>query len=130
MNENAKNKLILILALFSILLVITSLRSCSISQKTREVRDKEIAARLDLEEKVSKIEQQKSNLEKKVTNLGKELEQEKAAYETANKSFNDEKSENDRLRDELEKAARLKEKLEENLKEALVSNKNQIKTRK
>lgn len=130
MNENAKNKLILILALFSILLVITSLRSCSISQKTREVRDKEIATRLDLEEKVSKIEQQKSNLEKKVTNLGKELEQEKAAYETANKSFNDEKSENDRLRDELEKVTRLKEKLEENLKEALVSNKNQIKTRK
>lgn len=130
MNENAKNKLILILVLFSILLIIISLRSCGINRKTREVRDKEIATRLDLEEKVSKIEQQKDNLEKKITNSDKELEQEKAAHEVTKKSLNDEKSENDRLRDELEKTTRLKEKLEENLKEALVNNKNQAKTRK
>lgn len=130
MNENAKNKLILILVFFSILLVIISLRSCSISQRTKEVRDKEIAARLDLEEKVSKIEQQKTNLEKKINNLGKELEQEKSAHEAVKKSLDDEKLENNRLRDELEKVNRLKEKLEENLKEALVSDKNQAKTKK
>ncbi len=130
MNENAKNKLILILTLFSILLIVISFRSCSVNQKTRAVRDKEIATRLDLEEKVFKIEQQKANLEKKVTNLGKELEQEKAARESADKSFNEEKLENNKLRDELEKLTGLKEKLEENLKEALVNNKNQTKTRK
>ncbi|MFH1441231.1 MAG: hypothetical protein ABIH18_04240 [Candidatus Omnitrophota bacterium] len=130
MNEKSKNKLILILALFSILLVITSLSSCNINRKIRAVRDKEMATRLDLEEKVSKIEQQKDNLEKKVVNLSKELEQEKAVQETTKKSLNNEKSENDKLRDELEKITKLKEKLEENLKEALVNNKNHRKTRK
>lgn len=130
MNENAKNKLILILALFSVLLIIISLRSCSINRKTKEVRDKEIATRLDLEEKVSKIEQQKANLEKKVDNLNKELAQEKAAHETTKKSLDDQKSENDKLQQELEKITKLKEKLEENLKEALVNNKSHTKTRK
>jgi chromosome segregation ATPase len=124
MEEIIKNRIILILAVLTIMLFIGTVGSCSNAYRHKVARDREMAARLDLEEKISKVSQDKTALEEKLKATGKELEEGKATLEATKKALVEEQLISQSLKEELAKVTKLKEALEEDLKEALVQNKS------
>lgn len=123
MEEGVKNRIILILAIFTIIFFIGTMNSCSNAHRLKTVRDKEMALRLDSEEKLNKLAQDKITLEEKLNKLAQDLEEEKVANQSNRKALMQEQLISQSLKEELEKISRLKDKLEENLKEALVTEK-------
>jgi len=116
MEEGLKNRVILILGIFCLILLIGNISSCSDAIRQRAARDKEMFSRLDTEERVSKYTNEKAAFEK-------QIEEERAAIETLKKDLVQEQLSNQNLKDELQKMTQLKETLEEDLKEALVKKK-------
>lgn len=123
MEEVIKNRIILVLFILNVILFIGAVSSCRNVQQYKSIQQEEIAKRLDAEEKLSKSVQEKSDLETKLNNLAKESEEEKAVHEVTKKALVQEQLNNQSLKEELEKLTKLKEALEENLKEALVTSK-------
>jgi uncharacterized membrane protein YhiD involved in acid resistance len=115
MEENIKNQIILILAVLTIIFFIIALGSCSNANRLKNARDKEMSARLVLEEKMSKFSQEKAALEEKIKEKEKELEQEKAGHDASKKALVQEQLVSQSLKEELEKVVKLKEALEEDL---------------
>lgn len=76
-----------------------------------------------MEEKMVKANQEKAALLEKLKTSEKELEEEKAASQSAKKSLAQEQLVSQNLKDELQRLSKLKESLEDNLKEALAANK-------
>jgi len=120
-DENLKNRIILGLIIFTAIFFIGMVGSCSTAHRLKVGRDKEMATRLDLEEKVNGFTQEKSALENKTNSLTQELEKEKAADEETKKALLQEQLVNQSLQEEIKKLTKLKETLEEDLKEALTS---------
>ncbi|MBI4982534.1 MAG: hypothetical protein HZC15_05315 [Candidatus Omnitrophica bacterium] len=114
-----KNRIILILSVLSAILFISSVSSCASANRNKSARDKEMVARLDSEEKMSKFTQEKSSLEEKLKAATTSLEEEKAAHQALKKSLVQEQLVNQSLKEELQKVTKLKEALEEDLKESL-----------
>lgn len=127
MEENLKNRIILILAILSLIFFLASLGSCANVRRLKAIRDKEMFSRLDLEEKMSKFMQEKQAAEEKLKALTQELDEEKVAYQASKKALLQEQLVNQSLKEELQKVTKLKEALEEDLKEALVSGKQKTK---
>ncbi len=126
MGDMLKNKLVQILALVSALLLIASIKSCADSYRHKTARDKEMAQRLDLEEKLHKFTQEKTTVDQQAKKLSQELEADKAALQEAQNALAQEQQINKSLKGEIEKLTKLKDALEQNLKEALAnSNKAQ-----
>lgn len=121
MEESIKNRIILILAISTTIFFIGTIGSCSNVNRQRAARDKEMAARLDLEEKIGKFMQEKTGAEEKLKNLEQELQTEKVAHEATQKALTQEQLVNQSLKEELDKITKLKETLEEDLKEALTT---------
>lgn len=121
MEEGLKNRLILALTILTIIFFIFSINSCFDSRRQKVAKDKEMALRMDLEEKLSKFTQEKAKLEDKIKAQEKAIEEEKKAHEETKSALSQEELINKALREELEKITKLKETLEEDLKEALVS---------
>lgn len=124
MEESIKNRVILILGILTIIFFIGTVGSCSNAAHLKSSRDKEMATRLDLEEKISKFVQEKQSIETMVNSLSQELEEEKAAHQATKKALLQEQLVNQSLKEELVKVTKLKEALEEDLKEALVTGKS------
>ena len=124
MEESFKNRIILILGILTVIFFIGTVSSCSNAKRQKASRDKEMAARLDLEEKMNKFGQEKLALEKKTNTLSQELAETQAAGETAKEALLQEQLVNNCLKKEILKLTQLKEKLEEDLKEALVGGKS------
>jgi len=124
MEEAIKNKLILILSILCVIFVLSLIGSCSNSFRQGNLRNKEMITRLDLEEKMSKYLQEKAALDKKISSLSGELTETKTDLEATKKALVQEQLVSQSLKDELNKITKLKETLEENLKEALVSGKS------
>jgi seryl-tRNA synthetase len=122
MDEAIKDRVILILGLF-----ISNISSCSNAYRQKSARDKEMATRLDLEEKMSKYSQESVKLQEKANASIKELEEEKVALEASKKALAQEQLVNQSLKEELQKVTKLKEALEDDLKDALVSAKSRAK---
>ena len=129
MEESLKNRIILILAILSAIFFIGNISSCTNAQRQKSARDKEMAARLDLEEKMNKFTQEKTDIETKFNNLASELEEEKAAHQATKKALVQEQLVNQSLKEELGKITKLKEALEEDLKEALTKEKSATATK-
>jgi len=123
MEESIRNRMILILAVATAIFFIGTISSCNNAHRQRVARDKEMAMRLDLEERMSKFTQEKTTLESKIGNLGQGLEEEKVAHQATKKALLQEQLVNQSLKEELQKIVKLKEALEEDLKEALVKGK-------
>lgn len=121
MEEGVKNKLILALAILTAIFLIFSISSCFSSCRKKAQIGREMALRMDLEEKVSRFNQEKVKLEKSINDLNQSIAQEKKAHEATKKSLSEEKLVNKSLKEELDKVTKLKEKLEEDLKDALVT---------
>lgn len=124
MEEAMKNRFILILAILSATLFIATIGSCTNAFKQKTARDKEMVTRLDLEEKMAKFSQEKKSMSEKIKSVQKESEEEKAACEATKKTLIQEQLVNQSIKDELTKVTKLKEALEEDLKEALVAAKS------
>lgn len=121
MEGAVKNRVILILAVLTVIFFILSINSCLNSRRQRVAKDKEIGLRMDLEEKINKFAQEKSKSEDKIKTAQQALEEEKQTHETTKKMLSQEQLVNKTLREELERVTKLKETLEEDLKEALVN---------
>ncbi|MFH1888689.1 MAG: hypothetical protein ABH806_01210 [Candidatus Omnitrophota bacterium] len=120
MEESIKNRVIMILAILSMILFIGTIRSCGIAGKLKAVSvelDNEKAASWDSQQKMIELKNEKAAKEK-------EFEDVKADNETVKKALLQEQLVTKSLKEELEKITELKNKLEENLKEALVKNKS------
>ncbi len=117
MEEAIRNRIILILSILTVIFFIGTVSSCGAARNQKIRRDKEMATRLDLEEKVSK-------LENKIANLTQEIQQEKAAHEATRKALLEVQLISQTANEELQKVTKLKEALEEDLKDALVKGKS------
>lgn len=124
MEENIKDKVILVLVILTMIFFVGTVGSCSNVQRQRNAFNKEMFARLTVEEKMSKFMQEKAALEDKIKAKDKELEEEKAAQQATKKALVQEQLVNQALKEELQKVVKLKEALEEDLKEALVAGKS------
>jgi len=113
--QDPKNKLVLALSGIILLLVAVLFASCASSYQHKAARQKEMSARFDLEEKLSKISQQDAGLEQRLKTAEKELEAEKAALDNTKKALMQEQLISQSLKEELEKVTRQKESLEAQL---------------
>ncbi len=121
MEEAIKNRVILILAILTAIFFIGTINSCSNAYRQKVARDKEMAARIEIEEKMNKFSREKTAWEDKLKAKEKKLEEEKASHETTEKALVQEQLVNQSLKEELQKVTKLKETLEEDLKDALTS---------
>ena len=96
------------------------LKSCGNAYRQKQARDREMATRLDLEEKINKISQEKSTLEEKFQAAEKQMHDDKLELGQAKKALVQEQLISQSLKEELNKVSSLKETLEEDLKDALV----------
>ena len=124
MEEGVKNKFILILTILTIIFFISSISSCLDNRRQRADRDKEMAQRMDLEEKMTNVSAESAKLEKKIEDLNRLIEEEKAAHGKTQEALSKEQELNKTLIDELDKMTKLKGALEEDLKDALVTPSN------
>ncbi len=114
-----KNRIILILAILNVIFFVSTLKSCSNTFLQKASRDREMGLRLDLEEKVNKISQEKTILQESLRTRESELEEEKIGGQAIKKALVQEQLVNQSLKDEIQKISKLRETLEEDLKEAL-----------
>ena len=123
MDETLKNRIVIILAILSAVFFFGTLSSCNSAMRQKAARDKEMIARLALEERTSKYAQEKSALEEKAKAKENEAGELKVALEAAKKALIQDQLVNQSLKEELEKVTKLKETLEEELRQALVDGK-------
>ena len=123
MDEALKNRIVIILAILSVVFFFGTLSSCSSARHQKTAREKEMAARLALEEKTSKYAQEKSALEEKAKARENQVQELKASLETAKKALVQDQLVSQSLKEELQKVTKLKETLEEELRQARVNGK-------
>jgi type II secretory pathway pseudopilin PulG len=109
MDEAIKNRIVIILAVLATIFFFSTLSSCNNATRQKAARDKEMAARLALEEKTSKYVQERSALEEKTKAKEKEVQELKSALATVQKSLVQEQLVSQSLKEELEKATKLKD---------------------
>jgi len=125
MEENIKNRIILILSVITAIFFIGTIGSCASAGRMKSARDKEMAGRLDFEEKTTKCAQERNALQERLKVATQALETEKTEHQATKKDLLQEQLVNDSLKDELLKLTKVKEKLEESLNAA--SNKSKTK---
>jgi septal ring factor EnvC (AmiA/AmiB activator) len=121
MSELLKNKAVLIAGICAALFFALSIKSCADSYRLKNSRDKEMALRLDLEEKLHKSSQAKTSVDEQVKKMAQEFTAAQAALQEARTALAQEQQINQSLKNELEKLTKLKDALENNLKEALAA---------
>lgn len=123
MEENIKGRAIIILSVLVVLLLALNIGSCASSLSQNSSRRKEMAQRIELEEKLSKFNQEKAVIIDKVKAKDRELDEEKALHEATKKALLQEQLVGQSLKEDLQKVTKVKEALEEELKGALAANK-------
>lgn len=118
--EKVKDRIILIVGLLCCIFFIWAIGASSGISKHKRDLESERRRRLELEEQNVNFSKEKSALEENVRQLTGQLEEEKATQQITNKALVQERKISMDLREELEKVIRLKEALEEDLKEALI----------
>ncbi|TAM43302.1 hypothetical protein EPN54_00515 [bacterium] len=109
MDEGLRNRVVIILAVLTLIFFFGTLSSCNNALRQKARSDKEMAARIALEEKVSKFAQESSALEEKAKAKEKEAEDAKLELETAKKALIEEQAVNQGLNDQLRKTGQPKE---------------------
>lgn len=120
MEEGISRRVILILGILSLIFLVSAVASCNNNMRLRSQQQKEMASRMESEEKLLKLQQEKAKLENALQNATQALETERASHEATKKLLLEEQLVTKSLKEELAKVTKLKETLEENLKEALV----------
>ena len=134
MEEAIKNRIIVILSLLTIILFISTINASLNSRRLNKELTNQKDIRFELEKKAdfafkeqTRLEEEKKSLSREKESLSiqiaeekKEFERLKKESEQLKKDLHAEKLMTGALKNELEKMTRLKEQLEENLKEALM----------
>lgn len=121
MDEKLKTRAIIALGLFSLILVIVSMNSFGKNRSQEQKWRREAALRMDAEEKAQKSSQEAESLSSQLKKNQETLQENGRELETVKKSLLQEQMVNQNLKAELDKLSRLKQALEEDLKEALIS---------
>jgi len=98
MDEGLKNRIVIILAVLTLIFFFSTLSSCNSALRQKARSDREMAARIALEEKVSKFAQESSALEEKAKAKEKEAEAAKSELEAARKALLEERAANQALK--------------------------------
>lgn len=128
--DKLKTRVILGLAIFSVILMLTNLNSCGTTRSQERKWRFEMAQRLDSEEKANKAQMEQSALGAKLQKCGEKLQESEKALDAAQKALLQEQAVNANLRGEIDKLNKLKDALEEDLKTALAANAKAAKPRK
>ena len=107
-----KDRIIVALAVVTLLLFILNIGSCINAYNQNALRKKEMLQRMELEEKSGKVVQERAGLAQELEAKNKELAEEKANFEAAKKRLIQEQLVSESLKSELEKVTKLKEALE------------------
>jgi len=118
LNDALKNRTVIILGILLVVFFFSTVSSCNSARHQEASWKKEKAARFALEEKMSKFSQDKSTLEEKAKAKEKEAQELTVTLENTNKSLLQEQLINQSLKEELQKVTKLKEELEDDLKQA------------
>lgn len=121
MEDRVKNRIIIALGIFSAILLISTVSSCNGLRSKEQKWRKEMAQRLDSEEKMQKAVQEQAVLAEQVDKTGKTLQESAKELETTKRLLLQEQMVNQNLKAEIVKLGKLREALEEDLKEALVA---------
>ncbi len=119
MDEALKDRILITLSVLTAIFFFSTLSSCNSAMRQRSARDKEMAARLALEEKSGKYSQEKSALEEKAKAKENEVVELKATLDATKKALLQDQLVSQSLKDELQKVTKLKENLEEQLQQAV-----------
>ena len=113
-----------VIGILVLLVVVCLISSVSLASKLR-LKEKqlqnEMAQRLQTEEQQQGILNERADLQKKLGEVSKLLDEEKTLQEATKKELTQEQLVVKALKEELEKTVRLKDKLEEDLKQSLKS---------
>ena len=118
MEEGMKNKIVLALGLLTIILFISSIRSCQNMTREKELVNQEMRTRMELEEQVLYLSKRNTDLEQQINQLQEAVNQQETNYQSDQQALNQEVAE---LREEIERITKLKDSLEKNLKKALAA---------
>lgn len=119
MNDRAKGTILFIFIILTIIGFIFAFNSNIKANENRKLFEKEMAFRLDMEEKVSKLRNEKMDLTTALKNKDLEIQQKDQLIKDLNQTISEQKVKIEILQSELKKATLLKEELEDNLKEEL-----------
>jgi len=108
MEEELKNRIVIILAVLFAVFFFGTLSSCNNARHQQAAYEKERATRIQLEEKEGRFLQEKTALEEKAKTKEKEAEEAKAALEATKKILVQEQLVNQSLKEELQKTAQPK----------------------
>jgi len=120
-----KNRLVVILGILNVILLLVAVNSCSQSRMSIDVKRKEELKRYDAEKELNRLSGDKLKIEDSMKKLSGDMEQAKADLESAQKALLQEQLVNRSLKGELEKLSKLKDALEHDLKNSLVSGKSE-----
>lgn len=118
--DAVKNRIILIVSTLCLIFFFWAIGAHSEIGKYKKNLQDEIRKRIEMEEQSTNFLKEKSNFVESIKQLTAQLEEEKAANQSTKKALVEEQLMSDSLKQEVEKEARLKQVLEENLKEALM----------
>lgn len=132
MEETIKNRIIVILSISAIILLISTINAnLNVRRLNRELtiqKDEKFelekrfnSEKATLEKEKAILEEEKATLEEEKKSLSIQIEEKLKEIEELKRDLKAEKLMTETLKIELEKMAKLKEKLEEDLKEALVT---------
>ena len=120
-----KNKVVIILGVLNVIFLFVAVSKSLESKKCIDVKRREELQRFDAEQELNKISSEKKAVEAKLSKLEVDFEQVSASVDQAKKSLTQEQLVNQSLKVELEKLRKLKEALEQDLKNALISGKTE-----
>ena len=112
MDEQVQNRVLLSAIILAVVCLVLAISSGIAASKNKIALQKEMAFRMETEEKLAGVNSKSSTLENQLKTVQDTLTQTKAA-------FDQEKLTNEALKTETEKITKLKEQLEKDLKEAL-----------
>ncbi len=124
MEKNMLSKVIVPLAVVALVCFVVSVSSCNNARVQKNARDKEMATRMEVEEKLNKYLQEGTDLSEKLKKTQQALDEEKAAHQSTQQALEQEQLVNQSLKEELKKVTKLNEALEQDLKGALTSGKS------
>lgn len=118
--DAVKNRIILIIGTLCLIFFFWAIGAHSEIGKYKSNLQEELRKRIEIEEQNAGFAKEKSTLEGNIKQLSSQVEEEKAAHQATKKALVEEQSSNAGLKEEIEKITRLKEALEDDLKEALM----------
>ncbi|MBU0548047.1 MAG: hypothetical protein KJ710_04790 [Candidatus Omnitrophica bacterium] len=109
MEDALKNRIVIILAISTTIFFFGTLSFYNSAMRQKSGRDKEMAVRLQLEEKINKFSQERSALEERAKAKEKEAEEVRTALEETKGILVQEQLVNQGLKEELKNVTKLKE---------------------